>query len=334
MSSPGSVTVKSQFENRKTEPPASYNANMVAAPNLTMMGHTVDTTPDAFGQLVDSTALLEDGDALRARMADDGYLFLRGHLDRDQVAAARLEICRRLANMGYLDERYPIIEAIPTHDKICGFDPPALTMDNEPLMRLLYAGRMITFYESLLGGPVSHFDYTWFRTLNPNCPATCPHCDVVYMGRGTHNLYTSWTPIGDAPIEDGPLCIMQGSHRVQKLHDHYCRTDVDTVCRNRKSGDGQHRLQSPNFGRLSNNPPRLRKNLGLPFLTTDFKAGDLLVFSIFTIHCGLDNVGKRIRMSSDSRYQLACEAQDERWISIGGKPPIAHGEHARQELVC
>ena len=57
------------------------------------------------------------------------------------------------------------------------------------------------------------------------------------------------------------------------------------------------------------------------WLTTDYRAGDLLVFSMYTTHCSLDNTSDRIRLSSDTRYQLASEPLDERWI---GENPIAH----------
>lgn len=312
-----------------------YNAGMPPpATKLTMRGHEVDTAPGAFGELVDSTPLLDDVDGLRQRMDEDGYLFLRGYLDRDAVMAARLEVCRRLAGAGRIDARnHPLVDAVAAAGTGTFFEPVALSDGNEPLLRLLYDGRMIAFYERFLGGRIRHFDYTWFRTATAGSDATPPHCDIVYMGRGTEDLYTSWTPIGDVPVVDGPLCVIPGSHRIRKLRENYCRIDVDAVCTNR-SRDGQKKAQSPSSGYLSRNPPRLRRNLGIPFLTTDFLAGDLLVFSMFTIHCALDNHGPRIRLSSDTRYQLAGESVDERWISIDGKAPVAHGENARRELVC
>ena len=49
---------------------------------------------------------------------------------------------------------------------------------------------------------------------------------------------------------------------------------------------------------------------------------------------GLDNHGRRIRISTDSRYQRSDETVDKRWISVDGRPPIRHGEEARQELIC
>jgi hypothetical protein len=44
---------------------------------------------------------------------------------------------------------------------------------------------------------------------------------------------------------------------------------------------------------------------------------------MFTLHCSVDIASPvdRIRLSSDSRYQLASEPADERWV---GTDPPAH----------
>ena len=52
---------------------------------------------ELIGELRDSASLLEQPVSLRARLAEDGYLFLRGVLDRDAVMAARQEVLARLA---------------------------------------------------------------------------------------------------------------------------------------------------------------------------------------------------------------------------------------------
>jgi ectoine hydroxylase-related dioxygenase (phytanoyl-CoA dioxygenase family) len=301
---------------------------------LTTLGHEVDTSPDAFGELVASNDLLDDPPALRQRMDEQGYIFLRGYLDRDHVMAAREEVCRRLVKMGAIDDSRPLMDAIARPGAEAFFKPNDITVGNEPLMTLLYSGRMIAFYELLLGGSVRHFDYTWFRSQGPDAKGTSPHRDVVYMGRGSQRLHTTWTPIGDVGLDEGPLMIMPRSHRIDKLRENYGKIDVDAVCSNRTDADGKPKLQSPTFGALSRNPVRLRRNLGLPWLTTEFKAGDMLAFTIHTIHCSLDNRSQRIRLSSDSRYQPADEPADERWISIDGKPPVTHGENAHREMIC
>ena len=82
---------------------------------------------------------------------------------------------------------------------------------------------------------------------------------------------------------------------------------------------------------LSEDPADLQRQLGLPWSTAEYRAGDLLTFSIQTVHCSLDNHSDRIRLSSDSRYQLASDPIDERWI---GDEPIGHGPDAKRGMIC
>ena len=56
---------------------------------LTSNGIPLDMSPDAFGELRESNDLLDNIPALRARMAEDGYLLLRNFLNREWVMEAR-----------------------------------------------------------------------------------------------------------------------------------------------------------------------------------------------------------------------------------------------------
>ena len=42
---------------------------------------------------------------------------------------------------------------------------------------------------------------------------TGAHYDIVYMGRGTRNVYTVWTPLGDLPFAMGPLAVSEMPNR-------------------------------------------------------------------------------------------------------------------------
>lgn len=290
-------------------------------PRLTALGKELDTSPAAFGTLRRSAIdLIDDVPSLRARMQEDGYLYLPGYLDSDEVLAARRAVTDRLAADGLLDDRYPSIEAVAGQGVGVKFKPD-LAHDNAPLHTLLYTGRMMDFYEKLLGGPVRHFDYTWMRAVAPGT-GTAPHCDIVFMGRGTTNLYTSWTPLGDISLEIGGVMILENSHKHERLRSGYGTKDVDEVCTNHNIGWGGH---------LTQNPVRLRERFGGRWLTNEYRAGDLLVFSMFTVHGSLDNQSDRIRLSSDTRYQLASDPVDERWI---GPAPIAHGPAAKRGRIC
>jgi phytanoyl-CoA dioxygenase PhyH len=278
--------------------------------------------PEAFGELRDANALLQDAEGLRGRIAEDGYLLLRGALDRDVVLAARRELCEKLAAVGEIDTAYPVTDAIFSGKSArADIDVQAFRKDlrTGPAVRALcHEGDVIRFHERFLGGAVRPFDFIWIRTVRPG-GATGPHYDVVYMGRGTHNLFTTWIPIGDVPRIEGSLLILENSHRLEELKRTYGAIDVD------REGD----TNPYHGGWFSKNPVEVREQFGGRWLTTDFQAGDMLVFTMFTMHCSLDNRSpvSRIRLTSDSRYQLASEPADERWV---GDDPIAHGPQAKR----
>jgi len=303
-------------------------------PKLTSQGLELETSAESFGVLRDSTDVLEDAGALRERMAEDGYLYLPGYLDRDLVFRARKSVTARLAAEGLTDPAYPADEVVAHPDSGLKFKPD-LAHDNEPLHRLLYGGRMMEFYQRFLGGPVRHYDFTWMRAVAPG-HGTQPHGDIVFMGRGTHDLYTAWTPLGDIDFHLGGLIVLEGSNRLENVREEYLTRDVDEYCENVEGEEEYARTNQDMHGwrwdgSLSEDPVELREQLGGRWLTAEYRAGDLLTFDTHTIHASLDNRSERIRLSSDSRYQLASEPIDERWI---GEAPIGHGPGGKRGRIC
>jgi hypothetical protein len=59
--------------------------------------------------------------------------------------------------------------------------------------------------------------------------------------------------------------------------------------------------------------------------------GDALIFTMATVHAALDSHRDNLRLSSDSRYQLASEPVDHRWV---GENPVAHGKAAKRGRIC
>ncbi len=168
---------------------------------LTSVGHELNCSPDAFGSLKDSSDIIHQLNALRQRMQDDGYLYLSGFLNAETIWQARQELCDRLSAEGCLVSGTPSIEAIAKPDLNMHFRPD-LVHSSPTLQTVLYSGNTIKFFQQFLGGKVRHFDYTWLRAVAPGL-GTYPHCDMVYMGRGTSNLFTSWVPLGNVPLEMG-----------------------------------------------------------------------------------------------------------------------------------
>lgn len=303
---------------------------------LTHLGRKVDTSPSAFGELRSSIELLPYPETLASRMTEDGYLFLPGLLNRGDVLAAREEILRRLDTAGYIDRSHPLLDGIPSAEVKDGF-VPQLATDNEPLEKVIFHGPMMSFYEKFLGGPVRHFDFVWLRAKRPGITdATPPHYDVVFMGRGTRQLYTSWTPLEDVPMERGGLMVLEGSHRLDEVKSTYGELDVDTYCTNKQEAKaietGEKQWEDRvNGGKFADDALAVRDQLGGRWLTADFHAGDVLLFGMYLMHASTDNHSRGFRLSTDTRYQLASEPVDERWV---GKNPPGHGPSGKRGMIC
>ena len=76
-------------------------------PQLYSYGHALDMSEDKVGLLRDSSDAADDVEELRRRVAEDGYLYMKGYLDRDQVLRARASLTSRLAEAGVLDPAFP-----------------------------------------------------------------------------------------------------------------------------------------------------------------------------------------------------------------------------------
>ena len=317
--------------------------SMRATPLLKARGEVMDTSPEAFGFLRSSAEIADDREALRARFADDGYLFLPGLLNREEVVAARMSVLERAAAEGILDTDFPIADGVLNRNAHSYFRPQ-YTQENPALLRVLYDGPMMTFFDRFFGEPTRHFDFTWLRAVGPG-PGTSPHCDVVYMGRGTRQLYTAWTPLGDIPLSVGGLMILENSHRRSDKTGDYLQQDVDTYCAN---GPNAARVREGKMnwehwqkwetegadwnGAISDDAVALRREFGGRWLTCpEYRMGDVLIFGMATIHASIDNATQLLRLSTDTRYQRASEPIDERWI---GENPIAHGLAGKRGKIC
>jgi len=299
---------------------------------LTAQGRELESSPDALGELCDSRDIRCDMGALRARMQSDGYLYLPGLLNCSDVLEARRDITERLQAAGYLEPSHPTIEAVAKPGIKITF-LPELAVNNPTLDKVLYSGPMMEFFTEFLGGQVLHYDFTWFRAVAPGLGAP-PHADAPFMGRGTHRLYTAWTPIGDVDFEQGGLMILEDSpQHSERLHS-YLNKDVDSYCTNSLYApeiESGKRWWGAFDGSLSKDPVGLRKKFGGRWLTSEYAVADVLIFSVYTIHASLDNRSRQIRLSSDSRYQLASEPVDERWV---GHNPAGHGVAGKRGRIC
>ena len=301
-----------------------------ALPAMYSCGHKLDDGDSFLGLLESPCHASSDRELLQRQIAEDGYLFLRGCLDKEEVLAARRHILAQLAAEGQLDPSAPLMSGKPKPGAKLFFEPELAQKNNPPLQHLLYhpQGNLMRFFSSFLDGEIRHFDFTWLRCISPG-PATPSHCDIVYMGRGTRKLYTAWVPLGDVDFKMGGLMVLENSHKNERLQNTYGQRDVDTYCSNRP--DDPARTASGLNGWLSEDPNQIRHSLGSRWLTAEYCVGDVVVFCMDLVHGGIDNRSDRLRISSDSRYQLASEPVDERWI---GENPPGHSSAGKRGRVC
>lgn len=310
-------------------------------PRILAKGHELDVSEDAFGELRRSDEVQTDSAALRARFAEDGYLFIPGFFNRADVFEVRQNITSALALKGLLDPAHPVIDGVKKEGADMSFlSDPRPTVDfmnylsrgNPAMLRLLYSGKIIRMFEGFFGEGVRHFDFTWVRTMGRGF-GTDAHCDNVYMGRGSSRLCSVWVPYSDITYEIGGLMVLEGSHRQHERLKNYLNRDVDNYCENRpeaakiKSGEIPWKWG----GVLSTNPLSLREHLGGRWLSAEYRMGDLLLFGMRTVHASLDNQTRYFRFSTDTRYQPASEPIDDRWI---GENPIGHGAAAKRGMIC
>ena len=303
----------------------------IALPPLSSCGKPLDPSPRRLGVLRSSVDAVGDYAELRARFDAEGYLYIPGFFDREEVMEARMSVVRQLHAEGALDPAYDPSEAVAAPGVRMSFRPD-LANNNPTIKGLVYSERVMAFYDGLLGGPSRHYDYTWLRAVAPG-RSTQPHFDVVYMGRGTKRVCTAWTPLSDVTFEGGMggLAILEGSHRITEMTEGYGQMDVDEFCENKPGVSRMEDAGYKSFGSFSDDPVDLAERFDLRWLTAEYRMGDLLTFSMFTLHASTDNLSNRIRLSTDSRYQLASEPVDERWV---GENPPGHGGVSRRDLIC
>jgi hypothetical protein len=179
---------------------------------------------------------------------------------------------------------------------------------HEDVLAVLESPELFSFFSDFFGEPAGTFKYKWLRGVG-NEKYTGAHYDIVYMGRGSRNLYTTWIPFGDTPIEHGTLAMCVGSHNepgFERLRQTYGQIDVDRDLME---------------GWFSKDPLEITEKFGGKWQTTHFNAGDIILFGMYTMHASTTNVTNRFRLSCDVRFQPAGDPVDERW---GGKDPIGY----------
>lgn len=272
--------------------------------------------PYLAADLRSSNDILNDSEELRARMASDGYLLIRELRDPDLVLSARHQVLSSMSASGLLKPGTDLMDGVINPDV-----PRASTTGvraNEeyrklPAVQAVFADRAVPdFFARFLGGPAGSFDFQWMRVAGAGAESTI-HSDIVFMGRGTQDLYTCWTPMGHVTLDMGPIVLCLGTEKLEAMKETYWASDVD---------------RDLIEGHFSKDPMEMVTRFGGRWATAEFHPGDVLIFGMHILHASLANLSDRYRISADTRYQLASEPFDERWKGDPLKKHYAYWDSA------
>ena len=114
----------------------------------------------------ESNEIFDDPEALRKRLNEDGFLFLRGFHDRNEVLSVRRDILQIMATTGELDPDAPLMEgvinpALKTQATVSTKGRENLKTDS--LKRLLYGPRPTNFFRKLFAAEPMAYQFQWLR---------------------------------------------------------------------------------------------------------------------------------------------------------------------------
>ena len=252
-------------------------------------------------ELADSRGLAGDPAALRARLAEDGYVFLRGLLPADRVRAAGELIAATLHAGGWTAAGSPRLSpAAGPREALAdpAYRTAALSL---AFNELPYLAPLRGTVRRILGPGAFSYPVKVLRAVPPESPVmpespVAPgssvqrtrgryvHCD--YMGSGVQDMLTTWMPLAEVPATLGGLAVRPGGHRDRPRH------------------------------------PRLLDGGEPGWASTDYRPGDVVVFHCLTPHAALPNTAHQLRLSADFRWQEpGCPAPAEMILGPAGRPP-------------
>jgi len=293
-------------------------SQIVAYP-LVSNGHPLPTEADRLGRLI-ATDPSRSRDELWAQYQEQGYLWLKGILDRGAVLDFRRRYFAACA-----DAALPLI--VPGSDPTDGiYDDRAAPVDPALYHRVLMeivrwaeyeAFCLMTplrrFYETFLeGAPYLHKRKIIRHGKPGDRQCTGAHYDLVYLRGGTDRICTSCIPIGDVPVECGGLVYLEGSDASgRQMEAAFGERNRNLPAEQRVSAYNKNMKT----GWLSNDLGKLADDLGTRWLIANYEAGDMVVHSPYMIHASTMNVDpqKRIRLSTYIRYQRVRDEIDARW---------------------
>jgi ectoine hydroxylase-related dioxygenase (phytanoyl-CoA dioxygenase family) len=240
-----------------------------------------------------SNDCMTDAEELRRRLDQDGYLFLKRLQNPDKILELRREIMDILYVNGWLvADADPMLGNANVSRRITegdlGYNEVYFQIQRlESFHRIPHERELLDVVERIIGKKAiplpGHKGRIYFPKFTEH--TTPMHQDFVHYQGSTETL-TCWSPVGDCPIELGPLAVLLGSHKVRKVLPHHFSLGAGGLMIQLEEEKRKH----PELDRV--------------WVSANFEVGDTLFFPALTVHKALPNVTEnRMRVSLDNRYE-------------------------------
>jgi hypothetical protein len=226
----------------------------------------------AVDELSSANALLGHPDALCRRLGQDGYLFFRGLLPAADIGAAADSVATALRQGGWIEANgLASADRRALNPKEALGDPAyRAAIASRGFNRVPYLAELRETIRTVLGPTAFSYPAKALRAVYPEHPPGVARGRYVhqdYAVSGIQDMLTTWVPLTDIPVKRGGLAVRPGSHLGPPLR------------------------------------PRVLRPRELGWATTDYRAGDALVFHCLTSHAALPNREASLRLSGDFRWQ-------------------------------
>ncbi|KAL9109137.1 MAG: hypothetical protein Q9227_006228 [Pyrenula ochraceoflavens] len=285
---------------------------------------------------------------MRRRLEEDGYVFVKGAIPRQDVLKMRADYFSQYADNGmlkpgtdFVDGIYNDIDNPEEHSGIGGSEPEG----GKDLQTLIEAHskedyRTFVAHPSLrkivrdLRGWDSEIllDRTLLRHNVPHGRSTGVHYDKLFLRGGDAYFLTAWVPIGDIKFNGGGLIYLENSAGFgEAIENDFTRRAAEMTPEERVSAFNANMNSN---GILSENPNIFERDHdhiakasakmgnGYKWLIANYKAGDVVFHHPCTIHtsCSNEDTEGRIRLSTDLRFYDKKDFDDgkadNRWMKI------------------
>jgi ectoine hydroxylase-related dioxygenase (phytanoyl-CoA dioxygenase family) len=257
--------------------------------------------------------------ALQEQYKAQGYLWLKGILDRDEVLSIRRRFFEAFADSGFLAPGSNPVDGIFSGKELSSEVMHHIWAEAARLpeyVAFCTSARIWQFYEEFLDGEIYLHKRKLVRFTVPGDPiCTGGHYDLIYLRAGTDQICTSWIPFGDTPVAMGGLTYLEGSDALgRKMEAEFTARNADLPPEERISAYNKNMASG---GWINKDLPALADLINGRWLIADYEAGDMVIHSPYVIHASTVNTDAegRMRLSTDVRYQLKSDKIDQRWVN-------------------